>query len=418
MSAHDVEQVLATYAPMQLHKSMFTLDRMWMLVRRLDNPQNNMKVVHVAGTSGKTSTAYFIRALLEASGVRTCLTVSPHIETIRERVQVGGTLLEEDVFVRYFNEFYERVQPLEPRPTFFELVTAFAYWVGVQENVDYFVAETGLGGRLDATNVVEREDKICVLTPIGFDHTDILGNTLAEIAAEKAGIIQARNDVFCAEQAPEVKMVFERIAEQKMARLTVVKTSEAGSTSTLPMYQQQNAILASRVFSFIQRRDGLKSITNIQKVITSVRVPGRWEMYSIEGKTVLLDGAHNPQKLEALLGALSQKRLQPAVVVAAFSEAPERKIEECAALVQSFANRTIFTEFQVERDVFRRSVALGVLQKMTQGTFLPSAEEAFEAAVAGNEPYVVVTGSLYLVASLRPYVQQRAASAQKPSLLH
>src|SRR5574344_2950696 len=191
----DVETELLLYAPSQLYGGDMQLDRMKLLMEYLGNPQDDLKVIHVAGTSGKTSTTYYIRALLQASSLKTGLTISPHIATIRERIQINGELVEEDSFVDYFNEFYDGVQGFDPKPTFFELVTAFAYWVFKKEKVDYAIIETGLGGRLDATNVVERTDKVSIITPIGFDHTDILGNTLKSIAGEKAEIIQPGSKV-------------------------------------------------------------------------------------------------------------------------------------------------------------------------------------------------------------------------------
>ena len=379
----------------------------------LRNPQDAVKVIHIAGTSGKTSTAYYVRALLEAAGARTALTVSPHIETIRERVQVGGQPLDEAKFVAYFNAFYPLVHTFDPQPTFFELMTAFFYWICREERVDYAVVETGVGGRLDATNTVSRPDKVCVLTPIGYDHTDILGETLPEIAGEKAGIIQPYNTVFSAVQEAAAAAVFEQVAGERQAKLSVVS---APVDETLPAapFLQQNFQLALAVVQFIAGRDGLtlpSDLSDPARILQETTVPGRFETYHVGDVTVLLDGAHNPQKLTALFGTLTERKQQPAVVVAAFSEAPRRKILKCVDLVVSFALRTNFTVFTVQRDVLRRSVPLDGLRGLTPyGSYFADPMDALDNALRGSEPYIVVTGSLYLVSVLRPYVQQLASA--------
>jgi len=165
-SIKDAEQLLLTYSPEKQAGETYTLGRMRLFMERLGNPQNDIPAVHIAGTSGKTSTAYYVRAMLEAHGKKTGLTTSPHITSVAERVQIGGKPLDDATFLSYLNEFLALIARWpDIRPTYFELLTAFAYWVFKQESVDYMVIEVGLGGLLDATNVIDTE-KVCVITPI------------------------------------------------------------------------------------------------------------------------------------------------------------------------------------------------------------------------------------------------------------
>lgn len=407
----DVETELLLYAPSQLYGGDMQLDRMKLLMEYLGNPQDDLKVIHVAGTSGKTSTTYYIRALLQASGLKTGLTISPHIATIRERIQINGELIEEDSFVDYFNEFYDGVQGFDPKPTFFELVTAFAYWVFKKEKVDYAIIETGLGGRLDATNVVERTDKVSIITPIGFDHTDILGNTLKSIAGEKAEIIQPGSKVFVSSQPAEVSEVLKSIAKDKSAEIEFVDVSD-DSLTDLPSFQIQNFKLAFRVAKYVSARDDFTLTSEAQKTLYKTQVPGRWEVYRVNNKTILLDGAHNPQKLEGFFESFRKSSFftKRIVVVASLSEAPDRKISDCVKIMTDNSPKVVFTSFTLQRDVLRRSMSLDSVsdivdaEKLRGVVFEQDAKKALKMALEGDEEVVVVTGSLYLVALLRPSV--------------
>lgn len=412
-SLDDVEQVLLAYAPSRLSGADYQLERISALLQRVGNPQNNLRVVHVAGTSGKTSTAYFSRALLEATGVKVGLTVSPHIKTICERVQIQGGPIADKVFVKYFNEFYPLVEDVTPHPTYFELLTAFAYWVFEKEHVDYAVVEVGLGGRYDATNMVSREDKVCLINSIGYDHTEMLGETLAEIASEKAGIIQSNNTVFTVDQDDEAWTVIENEARAKHARLIVSKVQDGLSVS-MPHFQRQNFHLAFAAVSYIAERDGLNLPEDLADAIEALDIPGRFEIYALGDKKVILDGAHNPQKLEALIGSLPPHESAETLVVAAISEAPEKKVIECVRLLSSIADKTFYTSFVIQRDITRRSVGPEELSKYIrdEDSYVEDAIEAVSSALQEPRRLIVITGSLYLVSIVRPYVRRLAGLSE------
>ena len=191
-SFNDIDTVLKDFIPpMRSFRSVYTLDTMRALMLALGNPQNSYKTIHVAGTSGKTSTSYYIAALLGQTGKKIGLSVSPHVDNVNERVQIDLVPLDEHEYCQQFSTFLQIINKLRIKPTYFELLIAFAFWQFAQEKVDYAVIEVGLGGLLDGTNVIERSDKVCVIADIGLDHVAVLGNSLAGIAAQKAGITGA-----------------------------------------------------------------------------------------------------------------------------------------------------------------------------------------------------------------------------------
>jgi len=220
--------VLEAYWPSRTTLHRMSLDYIRSLLDYLGNPQERLRIIHIAGTSGKTSTAYYAAALLTAAGKKAGLTVSPHVDLLNERVQINMTPLPEALFVREMNEFMACVEQGGFTPTYFELLYAFAFWEFARQQVEYAVIETGVGGLLDNTNVVTRSDKVCVLTDIGFDHTSLLGTTLPEIARQKAGIIQLHNAVFCWRQSAEVLAVFRAVTRQKQADLHILDAAQLG----------------------------------------------------------------------------------------------------------------------------------------------------------------------------------------------
>src|SRR5688572_23115974 len=211
MSYEQTVNYLFTRLPMFSHigaaaykKDLVNINR---LCEFLDNPQHQFKSVHIAGTNGKGSTSHMLAAVLQTAGYKTGLYTSPHLRDFRERFRVNGEMIDKNFVV----DFVQRIQPAidEIEPSFFEITVAMAFDYFVREQVDIAVIETGLGGRLDSTNVVTPE--VSVITNIGWDHMNLLGDTLPAIAAEKAGIIKPQVPVVIGETAAETKPVFEQI---------------------------------------------------------------------------------------------------------------------------------------------------------------------------------------------------------------
>ena len=187
------------------------------LLPRLSNPDTGMKIIHIAGTNGKGSVAMYIAAALEANGYKTGLFTSPHLITIRERIQVNRKLISEENFTRLAERVLSVEMPDEYTPTFFDICLAVSLLYFKEQNCDYVVLETGLGGRLDSTRGIGQKPLVGVITAIGFDHTAILGDTLEQIAAEKAGIERDGMPVVIAHNPPEVRTVLEKNAAEYFA---------------------------------------------------------------------------------------------------------------------------------------------------------------------------------------------------------
>jgi dihydrofolate synthase/folylpolyglutamate synthase len=392
----------------------YRLDRIEKLVEILGNPQHEFKVVHVAGTSGKTSTCYYMASLLQLAGKKVGLTVSPHVDQVNERLQINLIPLEESRYCAYFTEFLELVTASKIKPTYFELLVAFAYWVFAKEKVEYAVVEVGLGGLLDSTNVIMRPDKVCVITDIGLDHTHILGRTLAEIAAQKAGIIKPHNPVFMYEQDEAVMTVAREVCEQQHAELHEVWPLAAKELPTnLPLFQRRNWYLAWSVYQFVRDRDGLSELNERQiQESTEVLVPARMEIIELAGKIVVMDGAHNPQKMQAFIKSL-KSRFPKAhfAVMFALANHKNESLKATLKVITPVASHLIITSFDVNEDNHHRSVApMKVAEAYhTMGydnwETISNPEQAFAALCNRPEEVIVVTGSFYLLNHVRPYIK-------------
>ena len=399
----------------------YSLDRIKRLMDELGNPQDELKVIHVAGTSGKTSTAYYIAEMLRLNGYKTGLSTSPHIDEMNERLQLDLVPLGEDKFCRELPNFLEIFSKLSIKPTYFELFIAFAYWYFAKIKVDYAVMETGLGGSLDATNVVSRTDKICVITDIGLDHTDILGKTLAEISKQKAGIIQQNNTVIINLQGSEITKVIEKSVISKSARLEVVKNID--QTVDLPLIQKRNWSLAKAVVEHIFSLDNKKSLRESElKSAAKLIIPGRIERHKIDGKEIILDGAHNQQKMQALLESLRPELDEKICVILAIGINKKQHLLEMTRLVSSIASEIILTSFDTEQDFKQKSLNPAYLAEYfpdIKVTKIFDLKQAIKAALKTNSNKILITGSLYLMGKARkiikPYPQIRFENFENSS---
>jgi dihydrofolate synthase/folylpolyglutamate synthase len=372
-----------------------TTARTFTIAELVGNPQDRLRVVHVAGTSGKTSTSYYMARLLHAGGALTGLTVSPHIKSITERVQINGQPLSDEDFCEYMSEFLPlATADQENLPSYFEVMMVFALWVFDKRGVDYAVIETGLGGLHDSSNICRRTDKVCVITDIGIDHTHVLGNTVEEIAAQKAGIIAPGNNVIMHHQNDSVMGVINEYVGRQDAHLNVV------SPQAYRSYQDRNFALARAVYNEVADRDGLPVIDdeNLEK-IRRLTVPGRFETVTRRGVNVLRDGAHNEQKMQALVGTLRATYPgQKWAIILAMKQSKD--YEAVIRLLAPITSRAIATRFELSQDVPIRSVDPDLLIKEfgkygVECDEYPTVAKAVDAFINQNEQHILVTGSLY-----------------------
>lgn len=410
----EANDALVPYWPSNLRTHLNTLEHIRAFMDFIGNPQDELKVIHVAGTSGKTSTAYYAAALLKAAGKKVGLTVSPHVDQINERVQIGLVPLPEKVFCRELEEFLQLVEASGNGLSYFEVMYTFAFWQFVRAKVDYAVVEVGVGGLLDSTNVISREDKICVITDIGLDHTHILGNTIREIAGHKAGIIQLHNSVFCYQQDPVIMEVIRAAAQQKQADLHVVPAAESeGKAPFLPLFQQRNLGLAYRAVDWALERDGHARLTHPMVLEAAhTLIPGRMESFTHAGRTVLVDAAHNYQKLEALGQSLhAQYRGKARAAIVSMAAGRDYRLEEASREMATIADHLIVTTFGGPQDGPHHSVEPEALVAACKHHGAKSIEivrdpaEALQALLKRPEPVLLVTGSFFLLNHIRPLLR-------------
>ena len=402
-------------------------------LKLLGSPQNILKVVHVAGTSGKGSTSYMISSFLHSQGFKVGLHLSPHLLDIRERTEINNAFIEEKKYIRYFEEIIPSVEKMKSSAygtiTYFEVMVGFVFYVFAKEKVDYAVVEVGLGGKYDGTNVVDRIDKLAVITKIGFDHTKVLGNTLSKIAYHKAMICKEKGTMISIYQTPTVEKKITSIAQQKKAKLLLIKKNTLRNVSVsdentqftfvwnntiyenfviglLGAHQVQNAALALATVHFLAFRDHFTVNTEkIRDIAQALRFKGRMDIVQHKNKKIILDGAHNVQKMKAFLKALAT--LTPNkkyVFVIAFKKGKEYK--KMIRLIIPFAKKIVITHiFSDNPDFFRLSTDPELIQDellregFTTSTIVKKITE-IPKLINMSEMDVVITGSLYLLGDM------------------
>lgn len=390
------------------------LRRMYDLMLATGNPHQRLKAVHIAGTSGKTSTAYYLAAMLNSAKVTVGLTVSPHVDSITERLQIDGEPLSDKKFQHYLKLFLDMAAKSTSTPTYFELLYGFAVWVFAELEVDYAVVETGIGGMFDATNVLRREDKICVITDIGFDHMDLLGSELIQIAAQKAGIMHSGSIAATYEKPADIMEVLYKRAADVGAQLVKISEQEIENyrfDPTMPDYQKRNWTLAKRVFDIIAKRDGLESTTEDITKTQHTYIPGRMDVTKRSGVTLIMDGAHNAQKIKALVESIvNLYPAQQAVVLIALKLSKD--LEGIAEALRPIANKVIVTEFISDEYLRAQAVPAQVLLSKLQDGGLenvisePNPYKAYDLAHRYSEGLILITGSFYLLSQLREYIKK------------
>jgi dihydrofolate synthase/folylpolyglutamate synthase len=399
----------------------FGLENTFKLAALAGNPQDRLRFIHVAGTNGKGSTCAMLESIYRAAGLRVGLFTSPHLVSFRERLQVNRRLISEGDVVR----LVEGLQPLfkqfstDHHPTFFEVITVMALKYFAEQKCDLVIWETGLGGRLDATNIVT--PLASVITNIAFDHQQWLGDTLEKIAAEKAGIIKPGVPVITATDAPEVRAVIEQAAREKNATLTFVPAGDivrshvpllAGrppradrlkaelqtdkALSLLGDHQQLNAALALATVEVLQKAIPVSDAA-IRTGLGTVQWPGRMQLITRpSGQKILLDGAHNVAGVQALRRTLEKQfgGTRPTLVLGVLQDKDWRHI--CEALAP-LAVRIVTVPVASERTANAPELAAACRAANPAAEIFACDSPAAALEKVASDDFVVVTGSLYLV---------------------
>jgi dihydrofolate synthase/folylpolyglutamate synthase len=404
------------------------------LLGGLGDPQDRFRAVHVAGTAGKGSVSTFVASLLRAHGFRVGAHLSPHVHCLLERFQLDGAPAPAELVDATLARVRPAVEAAEQaghgRPSFFEVTNAIAFSL-FADRVDYGVVETGVGGLLDSTNTISRADKLAVITPIGLDHQDLLGNSLREIAAQKAGILPAGGGAVAARQpSAEVEDVLRAEAARRGCALrwagqgppaVRARVGPGGTELRLPgrpslplglagRHQAGNAHLALRAVEALAERDGWALDADAVRLgLRSATLPGRFERRVIGGRPAVLDGAHNPLKLAALAATLQDvhpgARFPWVLAVKQDKDlrAALRVIAPAASLVVATQFVTGDGDHPAGRSVPAGQVARAAREHGVEAVVEedPARAVTRAAANADAELPVVVSGSFHLLAAVR-----------------
>lgn len=406
----------------------YGLKRVKLMLKQVGNPQEKINIIHIAGTSGKGSTSIIISNILMAHGLKVGLHVKPHMYDLRERFQVNNEMISEELFEKYCDTLFRHIEEVNSagfgKMTYYEVLISLAFLIFAGEKVECAVIETGVGGTLDGSNVVENPDKICVITSIGFDHTAILGKTIDKIAAHKAGIIQQGNSVFALEQEPIVNEIIQKRATEKEAKLTFVdkkniNTLKGMEISLLGTYQVENAALAIAASSAFLKKYKMPFETKIvESVLKILSIPGRFDRINMKGKTIILDGAHNVQKMQAFLSSL--KTYYPNrkfTFLLGFKEGKD--ISSMIKQIVPLAKKMYLTDFfNNQTDFVSISTNLDSLSTIVKNQGFTNFQVIYNAASVLDEiieelddDILIITGSLYLLSDM--YKKLRALKAIK-----
>jgi dihydrofolate synthase/folylpolyglutamate synthase len=388
---------------LRLFGAKFGLENTLKLAGLAGNPPGKLRFIHVAGTNGKGSTCAMLESIYRAAGLRTGLFTSPHLVSFRERIQIGRRLIPEADVVRLVAEFqpYLGQFPAGHHPTFFEVVTVMALKFFAEQQCDLVIWETGLGGRLDATNIVT--PLASVITNIAFDHQQWLGDTLEKIAAEKAGIIKPGVPVVTGADAPEALAVIQNVARGEKARLIQVgreefssRTSGGAGLSLAGEHQQANAALALAAVEILQKQIPVTQ-AQTRRGLAAVNWPGRLQLIPRpDGRQILLDGAHNPAGAAALAAALRQS-FPAAGRTLVLGALADKDWQAVCNILAPLASKILPVPVASERAAGAADLAECCRSANPAAEIVACANLAEALEKSAADPFVVVTGSLYLV---------------------
>jgi dihydrofolate synthase/folylpolyglutamate synthase len=406
------------------------LDNTLALDEYFGHPHRSFRSIHIAGTNGKGSVAHMISSILQSAGYKVGLYTSPHLTDFRERIRIDGKMIPEvrvTEFVKQHREILEKLQP-----SFFEMTVAMAFEYFSREAVDFAVVETGMGGRLDSTNIIR--PIVSVITNIGFDHSQFLGDTIYKIAVEKAGIIKSGIPVVIGETQEEARLVFSRVAREKGCSITYadkeIKVNystqslqgkqvmhltrreghkmESLETDLKGLYQQKNVITVLAVIELlttngtdIQEKDVRKGLAHTREM-TGLR--GRWETIGYN-PLIICDTGHNKEGIMEVLKQIRQtpwKKLH-FVLGLVDDKDPSKILEQLPAEAQYY-----FTQSSVPRSMDREKLAAEGLRFGLYGQVCPTPQKALKIALSKADPrdLIFVGGSTYVVAEVleKPYL--------------
>ena len=407
------------------------LDRMRQALALFNHPENQFPSLHIAGTNGKGSTAALLHNILQQAGYRTALYTSPHLESFTERIRIGHEEIAQAEVVSFADEIWQRTAEANVPLTFFEFITVMAFIYFARNRVNVAVIEVGLGGRLDATNVVT--PLVSVITTIAKDHEAYLGPDELSIAREKGGIIKPRIPVICGKVSEPVTEVLQEIARlrespayflgtsfsfllknERLFDYIGIKQNLSGLALALRgRHQLANASLALAALELVNEHFPVPQAA-LRYGLETVRWPGRLEVIS-ERPLVILDGAHNPEGVRALADALIELR-QGRKIKLLFATMADKEWQLMLEMLAKLADEMIFTRVSMERsadpELLAKNIPVPIPSRVIQDS-----QTALAALLDRAQPddILVVAGSLYLLGEVRPRLSKSFSSGDAVS---
>ncbi|MHC4178765.1 MAG: bifunctional folylpolyglutamate synthase/dihydrofolate synthase [Planctomycetota bacterium] len=439
-SQTDYEQMLRV----RYNRDTFSLDRMKLLLKKMGNPQDKIRTVHIAGTKGKGSTATMLAEMLRACGHNVGLYTSPHIVDIRERITINGDMISRAALTRLIIKAERAIKSMaDDKPTFFEIFTALAFVHFADQKIDIAVIEAGLGGRLDSTNVLKPD--VCGVTSISLDHTHQLGESVAKIAEEKAGIFKRNTPVVSVPQSPEAKRVLKKAAKNSKTNLMftgediefsyrvessredgcharVCLTTPQSRFEHLPVpllgeHQAVNCGLALALLDQLKTQGMNIDDELAMDGLSTVYVPGRMELLCDDPR-ILVDGAHNAASIQALMRAVGQHIPYDSMIMI-FGCAADKDLSGMMDQIATGADKVVFTEAKNYSRACKPK-DLADMYEERSGRVAQVAESLEDAiaiarSAATREDIICIAGSFYLVGEakrLLPTGKARPVSAR------
>jgi len=410
----------------QFHGIKPGLKRIKEILKRLGNPHQNFVTIHIAGTNGKGSTSAILSEILSQHGLKVGLYTSPHLFRINERFKVNGKEIED----YKLNEYLKRIKlELKDYPaTYFEITTALAFLYFFEEKVDIAVIECGLGGRLDATNVIKPE--VSIITSIGWDHTKYLGNTLEKIALEKAGIMKKETPCVLGSVSENLIPIFQKKEALLNAPLYVwgrdfsIELNKKGNwnykgdfsfkdlkLNLKGLYQGNNLSCALKALEILEKRGFLKiSEEKLKIALAKVKMPGRYETLKIKDKTILIDTAHNLDGFIALKASLIKDNFKGFLLVLGITnDDGEKPFGKMLEILIPLAKEIYLCQFNSPRKIVTLEdwkLALKNLQlNLDKVKLIENCQKAVKMSLESNEKNILVTGSIYFVGEYLKYLK-------------
>ncbi|MAH32936.1 folylpolyglutamate synthase/dihydrofolate synthase [archaeon] len=387
-------------------KFKLDLSQISILLKKLNNPEKQLKCIHVAGTNGKGSVCAMLSSILSDANYKVGMYTSPHLKRFNERIRINHKLITDNEIA----EYYQKIKPFITKQSFFEITTAMAFLYFYDKKVDFAVLEVGLGGRLDATNVVK--PLISIITNIGYEHTDYLGDSISKIAYEKAGIIKKDIPVVTSAKGIALKTI-KRISNKKNSKLfiinnkTVIKEKNniknnlsfnINNHKNLKLdnlkgeFQLKNAAIAIKALDIIKKNNKIKiNEKNIKNGLKNAKWPGRFDFI---GRNVLVDCAHNPEAFETLMGEIKNLDYNKLIMVLGLLD--DKDIKKISDIIKPYADKIILTKPDNERAINAKSIK----KYFGMDAFvIENRSNAFKFAknISSDKDLVVIAGSIFLV---------------------